>query len=343
MKKLAGECADWLIHKNQNEDGTFKDSRKSGCVFEMSQAILSLLKFSDMENRPGAAQSAQRCGDWILKQQPRSRDKNLDGLWITPEYGKSLAMVSDTIESMWGILELHRFTQQKKYLLSSLRAFEAVKRARVRPGKLFISQHGIRSRVYLDYNFKTRRYALGMHRIIDDGIWYLLYKATGDRTLLREFKEQCDEQLRYQTDDGGFYETYYSTHHNVIMVAGARWSAYWATYPFFYAYDEFKDKKYLRVIELCCDWLVNRMEKDGSFYGWYYANGDVAWPHLDPNSPSVSIILWSKYMKLTGTKKYLPHCRKAWAWLLRNRESLRRTRPSAFAIQAYYDWKELVD
>jgi hypothetical protein len=70
-----------------------------------------------------------------------------------------------------------------------------------------------------------------MHRIIDDGTWYLFYKLTGRQTLIQDFRTQCDEQMRYQTPDGGFYETYCSTHHNVIMVAGARWSAYWATYP----------------------------------------------------------------------------------------------------------------
>ncbi len=362
FRQLATACTDWLIHVNQNGDGSFKDSRSIHCVFEMGQAVVSLLKFGEMEKNQEASDSAVACGEWMLKHQIRSKDKNADGHWTTPEYGKNLIVIPDTIETLRGLLELYRYTRRSQYLRSAFRALEAVKRARpCTDQSRWVSGGGIRARVRMDYDMRTRKYSVCLHRIGDDAIWYLLAKLTGDRALLREFKLQCDEQMKYQASDGGFYESYYSEHHNNIMVAGARWSVYWAAYPYFYAYQEFKEQKYLDVIARSCRWLADRQEKDGAFHAWYFANGDVAYDRIDPTSPAVAIILWSKFMKVAGTRKYLPHCKRALSWLIQagsdpqyshrapqlgvgsaERSGLFNTRSAAFTIRAYYDLADMV-
>jgi uncharacterized protein YyaL (SSP411 family) len=360
FKEVVDEGVDWLVRRNQNRDGSFKDSLKIGCIFEMCQAIVSLLKYGTRERDQAALDGAVRCGEWVLKHQVRSHDRNVDGLWMTAEYGRDVVVVPDTIEGLWGLLELYRHTRDERYRRSSLRAFEAIRRARPRPGGIWVSGGRVNSRVYLEYNTRTRKHSGNLHRIIDDGLWYLFYRLTGDRRLLDEFKAQCDEQLQYQTPDGGFYETYFTEHTNAIMVAGARWSVYWATFPFFYAYEAFRERRYLDVIARSCRWLADRQEPDGSFYGWYYANGNVAWPHLDPNSPAVAIILWSRYMRLAGVSTYTEPCRKAQAWLTgpgaaippadrarsagvgsAERKGIFNTRSLAFAIRSYYDVQEL--
>lgn len=363
FKQVIVGCANWLMRVNQNQDGSFKDSLSIGCIFEMSQAVVALLKFSRLEKNQEALDSAIKCGEWILKQQVKSKDKHADGNWVTPEYGKGIIVVADTVETLWGLLELYRHTGRKKYLQSALRGFKTVQSARFRSDQtIWVSKGGIRSRIHLDYNPRTREYSLCLHRITDDAIWYLLSKLTRDPSLLGEFRALCNEQMRYQTSDGGFYETYFSTHSNNIMVAGARWSVYWAAYPYFYAYQEFKDRKYLQVIERSCNWLAARQEKDGSFYAWYYANGEVASDSIDSCSPSVAIIIWSKYMKTAKSGKYLLPCRRAVSWLTRNgdvahyrerapqlgvgsaeRTGLFNTRSAAFVIRAYYDLRALIE
>ena len=199
FRQLATACTDWLIHVNQNGDGSFKDSRSIHCVFEMGQAVVSLLKFGEMEKNQEASDSAVACGEWMLKHQIRSKDKNADGHWTTPEYGKNLIVIPDTIETLRGLLELYRYTRRSQYLRSAFRALEAVKRARpCTDQSRWVSGGGIRARVRMDYDMRTRKYSVCLHRIGDDAIWYLLAKLTGDRALLREFKLQCDEQMKYR-------------------------------------------------------------------------------------------------------------------------------------------------
>ena len=284
-------------------------------------------------------ESAELCGEWFLRNQIVSDDETMDGLYWTYPYPENEIHIHDVAECIRGMLKLYEATKKKKYLDSALKAFKAVRNA---------EHEEYPHRLYRIYWSDKKRYGWDLHSNIVDSIYYRIYRVTGDEKLLEKFRIQCDEQLKYQFSDGGFYDNVNS---RALMIrGGVRWYNYWMTMPYFTAYRIWKEKKYLELIRKSCEWIRLRQMEGGWFYYDYYPNGEPFRNLLDGVSSAAAVIVWACYMKVTGSREYVKNCEKAVKWLIDNQirndtllnGAFKYTGKAvtvigtAFAIRAYY-------
>lgn len=328
---------DRLIDKDQvkipaaDDCGAFGTSRG----FESSQLISGLLTHHKTCGENKYLDAAKLCADWYVKKQIHKPGHVIDGAWVTPGYGNNI-IFPEVIEILGGIFDIYESTGDKRYRKCIERGYACFQRAKIRDAGRWGNQ-ALLSRIHMDYDLKKRRLSKCLHRAIDDGIDYRYYKMTGDNEALKEFRKICDAQMLVQSQDGGFYETYYSSHHDVLMVCGARWSLYWAARPFLYAYDEFSEEKYLQVVAKSCRWLAEHQNKDGSYHAWYYPNGNIAHNSIDPCSPAAAIFLWAEFEKRAGKKTFRRNLKMAMERLIAIKNH--GVRSTAFLVQAYYSIK----
>jgi len=118
IKQRALDMADWLV-SIQFEDGAFPDTPlKQKLVFDTGQIIFGLVRIYEETEKERFKEAAIRAGDWLLTMQEDN------GVWEKGAYnGIPHAYYSRVA---WSLLEIHRITNEDKYVLGNEKNIEWV-------------------------------------------------------------------------------------------------------------------------------------------------------------------------------------------------------------------------
>ncbi|MCM8804354.1 MAG: hypothetical protein NC833_03765 [Candidatus Omnitrophica bacterium] len=293
----------WVLNI-QKENGCFHGD----FIWHDGQAIRSLIYTYRRKKDEKLLNSAKKCGDFILSLQNLDKNSKLYGTYETPAYtSRKQIAPSDIYETLSGIIELYKETNETKYIESAKLAADWIIKNLHSPGVI--------GQVF-DIEKWEHLNPLPIH---DDASFLMLYKETKEEKYLNTFIDQIKVIIEKQDINGNWFFPHYF-YKEVRPVSGR--SLYWLNYPLLEAYKFFRYNYIIPPLIRGIDNILRNqlwdgsiragINTDGTFYGFGICEGN------DGTATSMcSIILLDAYL-LFYDEKYLTCAKRALRFILDN-------------------------
>ncbi len=334
--------ADWLVDCAQDRDrrsptfGAMRNGYWVGLghwewfepVWHTGQAILALLIAHRLSGEKRYRAAAICGGEYILRQQIVSRGDpvrhgHIRG-YVKPD--SPLSNNSTFLESLLGLLELHRITGEAKWRDALLDALEwTIRNAWLERDGLILDTFDWKTGAHLRPNADCKRVftpaqirKLGIRAsarpLIEDSMFHRAYRVTDDPKYLRVFRRLADRLVADQ-DEWGNWIGYIPCDPFVGRFQARQ--AWWWGYPLLDAYREFGLKKYLRAAMRAADWYVRVQQRDGSMCYSNFTDGRMSsMLAICGSATACSALLYHELLHEFGQKQYRAPLERAVTFLL---------------------------
>ena len=335
--------ADWLITSAQIKDranpydGAFRTEYNTKTrewslfepIWHSGQDIKALLCAYRLGRARKYLQSTIMAGAFIRRHQVLAQDKRLHGVitgYITPDSRETC--VATMIESLPGLLELHRITGDSVWLNSSILAAEwIIRNAYKGNGMIYWKYDHIKRKIIHNpwegsreggYKQKYLVPPDDAAPLIDDAVFYRLYCATKRKKYLAIFHELADRIYQEQNPPGCWVRYPASNPYTGMIQTRASW---WWGNPLIHAYRVFREQRYLATAVDCADRCLQVQNLDGGLFSHYRTDGRHDSFGICGSSTAVVVMLWLDLWDVTKDRKYLTAARKGIEFLLKTQFS----------------------
>lgn len=254
---------------------------------------------------------ANLCAEFIAKN--RIRDKNDDdyGLILAYEDEPDMVGTSAILESLDGLLHFAELTGEKIWNEMVIDAVRWVVKKAYIGGGIFYDVYDPKEKRVVPYKYSKEYEG---RPLLDDGIFYKVYKLTNDVKLLEIFLETADRLLKDEDPPGNWIMYGPCNKHRGNIHPR---HAYWWGYPMYYAYEETKENKYLECLVRAGEWYARAQRRDGGLFRATFTDfSTTSFGHAS-SGIACAMIIWLEIEEITGMGKYNKNIDLALEYLLK--------------------------
>lgn len=266
-------------------------------IWHTGQALKSLCRVYPVLKDARLLGAARLAAEFIVRNQVADRNDPDYGLIFAYEDDPHRVNISAVLECLDGLFHFSGLTGEKQWRDCAVNAALWVKH------KAYIAGQGIFRDCYdpQERAFVTRCYGTEGRPLLDDGIFYQVYKITGDVACKQVFFEVA-ERLLMEEDPPGNWINYVPCNKDTGAIHPRH--AYWWGYPMRYAYAETKDTRYLDCLVRSGDWYAKAQRRDGGLFRNTYRDFTSDSLGHAASGMGCALIMWQSIEKITGQSRY---------------------------------------
>ena len=265
-------------------------------VWHTGQAVKALVMAHEVLREDWLLEGAKAGADFILHNQIRDQSDPDHGLILAYEDAPDKINTSAILESLDGFVLLSEATKEKSYWDAVVDAARwAVDKMYLGDGLFYDGYDpGARKITERPYNVEGRP-------LLDDGVFWKVYKKTGERKFLEVFLEICERLLRDEDPPGNWVN--YPPCYPVTGSIHPR-HAYWWGRPMIYAFRETGDERYLACALRGGQWYEKAQRRDGGLIRNTYQDFSTDSFGHATSGICCAMILWQELEETLGEKLF---------------------------------------
>ena len=278
-------------------------------VWHHAEAIRALLAIYERTNELNWLESAKSAADYLRRIQ--CADGEVRGAFFEPWLNGSEPLIVDmNFESLRGLIDLHRITQDPIYLDMAIATADGFMET------AYLGNGLHKARYFPD----TRTYGGSITHMLEEGGFFMLHDLTDDAKYLETAEEQVDAIIQSMQSSGAF--SCAADPSRKIwdgLPTGNTGSRihYFHLAPILAAYHRFPKAQYLEAIERGACMMMDWQSPDGFIWNSYRPNGEPGeTEHIDGAATAMFAMLWLSLHEITCRAEYLEASERALNWMI---------------------------
>lgn len=268
-------------------------------IWHTGQAVAALVKASEILQDSQWLDAAKFSAEFILRHQITDSQDEDYGLILAFEGEPDFLNTSAIMESLLGLIELHRVTSQARYIEAAHLALKWIIRKVYMPNERMIADLYLLS----EKRIAEKPFFHGKGRpLIDDFVFYRVGKLCRDE----ELQNVQLEVMARLMEDGDVPDCWisYEPCDPKSGVLHPR-QAYWWGLPFLYGYEETGDKRLLDIAKQNARWYIKAMRSDGGIIRETHVDFKTSTFNQATSGTACAVILLAELWRVTQEEEWL--------------------------------------